>query len=196
MNPITLVLFNMLMQLGPHSVDTETEAQRSARMSTLAFTMVRSAEAATCNGEWKKPDCKRLFKGDIAEAVVAQYTIGRFESYFAQHIHEDKCRLEIGECDAGLAKSVFQLQAYAPLTKETWKEIGGTDRESTQKASWAAMRALARAKRCGAPEAMFRAYGTSHCRGKLKDAKERAEFYHKTLNQFRGDLARARAAAQ
>lgn len=174
----------LLVALGPHSLDVEADTARVARMQTHALAIAQVSEAVTCTGAYESDDCEPTFRGTPEQHAAGLLTIGRFESYFSQHIHEDRCRLEIGECDRGRAKSNYQVQVNGIVDADLWGRIGGTDQESTTLAAWAASMVWVRAWRCGTPVAAFRSYATSYCTGKLKDAKKRAEFYERQLQRL------------
>lgn len=189
MKTMTLVLLAMLKQLTPFHLDTEDVAEREARLTTLAVGMTKVAEFATCTGDYEDDsDCKRTFSGSPVELAVGLYTIGKWESYFAQHIHEDKCRIHIGECDGGRAKSNFQVQATGPVKLLLWQQIGGTDERSTKLAAWAATLMWSRAWRCGTPERAFAAYATSRCDADYEAAELRAAEYRKFLANYRAKV--------
>jgi hypothetical protein len=186
MKTMTLVLLAMLKQLTPFHLDTEDAAEREVRLTTLAAGMTKVVEFATCTGDHADDsDCKRTFKGKPEELAVGLYTIGKWESGFAQHIHEDKCRIKIGECDGGDAKSNFQVHATGPVSLVLWRQIGGTDQRSTELAAWAATLMWSNAWRCGSVERAFSAYATSRCDADYPGAPKRAAEYRKFLVDYR-----------
>lgn len=180
-----LALHSMLVSLGPHSLDTEAPEARVDRMMVLASAIHTTVEEFTCTGAHAVDSCTRQFRGHPDELAMGLFTIGRFESYFSQHVHEDRCRVDIGECDFGRAKSNFQVQATSIVPLEVWRTLGGTDQDSTDRAARAAATVLAKSWHCGSPRRVFRGYATSRCDGQLKDAQARADFYTRKLAEYR-----------
>lgn len=186
MKTMTTIILGMLRALGPNHLDTEDAAAREARLTTLADGMTWATEAATCTGDFEKEDCKPISRLPPEEHAVYLFTIGKWESgNFAQHIHEDRCRVHLGECDGGKAKSNFQVQATGRISLALWRQIGGTDQRSTRLAAWAASLALGTVQGCGTPARVFAGYATSRCGADFPQAGARAAEWRKYLADYR-----------
>lgn len=171
------MLLGVLLTLQPWYEDAKREAtaDREVRLTTIANAIATATNAATCASA--DDGCKPKWTGAADDHALALVTLGWWESRFARHVHADKCRVLIGECDAGRAKSVWQLQWSRLVPYEEWVTIGGLSRERTTRAAGAASRVFVMAfGRCKTFEGAFALYGTGKtC--KMKSAKERAKFF-------------------
>jgi hypothetical protein len=151
-----------LLSLPRFHLDSETTEERTARLEIISNGIDDAASRATCTGSYKEDkDCKTIWTGSKKELAGLLITQGFFESRFAEHVHEDRCRTGIGECDHGRAKSVWQLHTGSQLSVEQWRALSGTTPESTKAAAWAATQALSRAKtRCGSTLGAISLYAT------------------------------------
>ena len=65
---------------------------------------------ATCQGKYSNTEeekdpkeekkCVKVWHGSRKTLAAAMISMAVHESHLAQHIHENRCRLDIGECDA------------------------------------------------------------------------------------------------
>lgn len=176
----------ILQSISPYYEDKETAQERTDRMTILANSIDYAAHASVCqklSAEGTKK-CKKLFDGDPIYMAAMLLTIGRFESAFAKHVHENKCRTKQGECDGGRARSPWQFQ-NTPLTSKWWVKYKGADLKSTKIGAWAATNVIANAfKGCGSWQGSIAMYATgSTC--KWSRAKERYDWFVKTNIQLR-----------
>lgn len=150
---MTTAILAILLSLTPSKYDSETPAERHARMSTIA-----QAIDAAAQGDRQ-----------VAALLIVQ---GKNESHFARHIHAGKCgqhpESPENECDGGRAGSPWQLW-YGPwLPRARWLSLQGTGLEATTRAAQQATR-IARGGLYGCgPEsgerAAFARWATSQCR--------------------------------
>jgi hypothetical protein len=141
--------------------DVETKEDRHARLTMVDISIDRAVERATCDKDEK--NCKPLWKGnkeDLRWILIGQ---SYFETHFAKHVHADECRVKLGECDGGNAKSLWQIQKTSNALPEVgwWDTIGGIDQASTDRAAWAATRILSRTyNRCKSISGAISMYAT------------------------------------
>lgn len=95
-------------------------------------------------------ECLPLWHGSARRLAFLLLTQAYFETRLAVHIHEGKCRVNLGECDGGRATSLWQLHAGSQLSKAHWRKLSGTSLVATTGAALEAARALSR--------------GRNHCR--------------------------------
>ena len=181
---MTLVeaILSMLVATQPFYLDRETVDERTERMKVIATSIVQATEESTCTGEFKQEGCKVKFRGKPEELIVGLFTVAKFETHFAKHVHEDKCRK--WECDAGRAKGLFQIHVSKTVPAELWSKIGGESEESTLLSARAAAAMWSRAWQCGSLEKAFSGYITSYCRAN-DEGKRRAKDYRLNLEVFR-----------
>ncbi len=153
-------------------------------------------ESGTNDGAKRAPPesarCKRIWAGTQRELGFLLLAQAFFETRLALHVHQGNCRKEIGECDSGRAISLWQLHAGYRLPVERWRELSGTDFESTRDAALEAARALGRSYNfCGTTEGAVANYATG--RGCVwKPAEERLKFAGKLTEKYwRSQRARA-----
>jgi hypothetical protein len=154
------------MQLGPYILlvlksfqpfmgDTETFAEREERLSMTSVQVTRAVDVLTCTDQ---PDgCKRRWAGTRQDLGLLLAVTAKFESNLAQHIHEDRCK--VNECDSyrlwipaqkkyivlHKAASMWQLHANYSLPVEVWNQTKGTSPEATYQAAYQAGLAFSRA---------------------------------------------------
>ena len=142
--------------------DIEAPADRSARLQRIDLAVTRAVKVATCDGG-RIEGCKKEWRyaaADLQWLLIAQ---AFFETRLAVHVHEDRCRVKIGECDSGRAKSLWQIQATPLVPVQEWKTLGGADQASTDAAAIAAMRVLSRNyNRCRSIAGAISGYATGH----------------------------------
>jgi hypothetical protein len=157
---------------------------RAVRLDAISGAVVTAASRATCREPWATIDapCKRLWPGSHVELVAVVWTLGYLESGYSEWVHAGRCRVTIGECDHGRARSPWQLQRTAH-TNWAWHELEGVGAWSTFAAAWSAVRvisagrAMCRWQRPHAPwlPATISAYATGG-RCSYQRAIMRAEF--------------------
>ncbi|MFA5052824.1 MAG: hypothetical protein WC565_02100 [Parcubacteria group bacterium] len=176
------VILGMLNALRPFYMDVESADARNERMTVIALSIAQATEEATCTGAFAKDGCVPKFKGEPEELAMGLFTIGKFETRYAKHVHEDKCRP--WECDTGLAKSLFQVHVSKTTPREVWVRLGGTSQESTLLSARAAAASFSWAWQCGSLDRAFAGYMTSYCQT-IKAGKERANDYLANLRRYR-----------
>jgi hypothetical protein len=143
-----VVLLKVLMAMPAYGLDHETHEARAARMTIVAEAITQATAEATCNfGKVKPPDCRPAWPGSPVAMAVLLAATGRWESAFALHVHEGRCRLKLHECDDGHARGPWQLhpepcrgeQCGWAVTKELVDRIVGADDDSTDAGAWGAM---------------------------------------------------------
>ena len=149
------IIFALYTALTPWHQD-RAEVNRDHRMGVLTESTKRTVNRATCDDGTRK-NCVSIWPGTSQELTALLITTGWWESRFAKHIHEDRCRGF--ECDAFKlpggrviyrAKSTWQVQSSPLVPIKVWRTIGGSDLESTTRAALAATRVLSMARtRCG-----------------------------------------------
>jgi hypothetical protein len=176
------VILGMLNALRPFHMDAEAADARNARMTVIASSIAQATEEATCTGAFAKDGCVPKFKGKPEELAMGLFTIGKFETRFAKHVHEDKCRP--WECDAGQAKSLFQVHVTKTVPRDVWVRLGGTSQESTLQSARAAAAMWSRAWQCGSLDRAFAGYMTSYCQA-TEAGETRAKDYLANLGRYR-----------
>lgn len=176
------VILSMLTALQPFHKDVEAPEARKARMAVIATSIVQATEEATCTGAFEKDGCKPKFKGKPDELAIGLFTIAKFETRFAKHVHEDKCKP--WECDAGQAKSLFQVHVTKTVPRDVWLKIGGTSPEATLLSARAAAAMWSKAWQCGSLARAFAGYMTSYCQA-TGAGETRAKDYLANLGRYR-----------
>lgn len=175
-------ILSMLVATQPFHQDKEAPEQRSVRMAVIASSITQATEEATCTGTFAVSDCKPKFKGKSDEIAMGLFTIAKFESRFAKHIHEDKCKP--WECDAGEAKSLFQVHVTKTVPREVWERLGGTSPEATLQSARAAAAMWSQAWQCSSLARAFAGYMTSYCLA-IGEGETRAKDYLANLGRYR-----------
>lgn len=186
---ITTLIFTILIGLPRFHADTESSAERTARLTVIAQAIDSATLHATCTGDWAAADwCRPIWPAaerlDLAILIVTQ---GFWESRFAQRVHADQCQAL--ECDpvklaSGAifhrSKSVWQIQQT--LVVPEWRSIGGLGEWTTYSAAYAAAKVLAAARgRCAREAASWVTGAISGYAGytcQWPGAPRRAAFYH------------------
>lgn len=176
------VILSMLTALQPFHKDVEEPEARKARMAVIAASITQATEEATCTGASAKDGCKPKFKGKPDELAIGLFTIAKFETRFAKHVHEDRCKP--WECDVGRAKSLFQVHITKAVPVEVWRRLGGTSPEATLQSARAAAAMWARAWQCASLDRAFAGYMTSYCRA-TPEGERRAKDYLVNLGRYR-----------
>lgn len=124
-----------LHALTPSALDTESPAERCARLEPVAQAIADVCDNARC-----------------AAALIA---LGQVESRFAERVQAGRCRQH--ECDSGRSRGVWQLNVRA-VNRETWRALGRYDDDSLRVGAREAFRVWsAGLKRCGGKLACARA---------------------------------------
>jgi len=141
-------IFNTLMRMTPHKTDTETRAERVARMHIVATSINDATKRAACYG-LPVAQCRPIFsdRRTLAALLIAK---GRFESGFAQYVHEGRCdEGPVGaRCDAdknGVARAHGLWQQWRPsiFPASDWDDMQAATPEATNLAAWHAAKLLA-----------------------------------------------------
>lgn len=129
-------------------------------------------------------ECLPLWRGSPRRLAFLLLTQAYFETRLAVHIHEGKCRVRIGECDAGRATSLWQLHAGPQLSRSLWRKLSGTDLIATTGAAFEAARALSRGRNhCRSVEGAVSLYAT----GKTcswRPAAQRVNFLTRLVERY------------
>ena len=148
-----------------HEHKGETRDQTMHRLRPTASAIHAAAQRATCYG---RVECKRHWAWSANEAMAALVTTGWWESRFAQHVIDGKCRPY--ECDPvklpdgtilHKAAGAYQQQAAGLISVSEWKKLPG----HPGRQAWAAVRMLGASRdKCKTVAGMFSQYGTGkHC---------------------------------
>lgn len=181
-------LFGLLMAIPPSHGDTETAYDRVRRMWHTSIAIVVAGRQATCD-EYPRAYCTPIWPGTTREIVTLVYVTGRFESAYAQNVHEGRCRDD--QCDAERvrgkihhrARSPFQLQHTGFISDEDWLAMLGSSLQATHVAAWNATRILSYHRRnCGrvSIEMTVSTYARGHCK-LWGPAYNRARTYRRLL---------------
>lgn len=157
-----------LKALTPWAGDIETPDERLNRLANISISVESAINHATCAGPWASADwCTPVWHGPPLVLARLAAATGYAESAYARHVHEGRCRLKLGECDAyklpgGVlapgAVSVWQLQR-TEVTWADWREMSGTGEWSTYLSAYAAVRVLAAGyRRCRTIEGALASY--------------------------------------
>lgn len=179
-------LLTLLLTLQPWHEDAkrETPGAREARLGVVAQSVARAADLLTCRGSPDGDKCERKWRGSRETLAVMLVNLGWWESRYALHVHQNRCRVLIGECDAGRARSPWQLQISRQVEWRRWMQIAGTSRAATNEAAHAAADVFAMAHaRCKNMEGAIAMYATGK-RCKWKRAADRMAHYRKLLARF------------
>jgi hypothetical protein len=203
MEQFIAAIVTILIGLPAYYTDQEAPEEREARLRTIATAIATSCDEATCVSQGE--DCVPVFSGTLNQCVAASITMGFWESRFAKHIHEGKCRSGYrskttgkwikGECDEHVAfnvhgqmigqvftsRSMWQMK-YDSLIADEWHGMNGTSQEATNLAAWAATKKLGR---CwgGNARSAFVCYAGSRNKN-WPGAKPRVIFYEARLRQL------------
>jgi hypothetical protein len=181
-------LFAAALTFSSWHGDTETEEARALRLRTIAEAINIATLHAVCmkeappipqlpgEGDAEQRPCTPIWRDSPRELAFLLLTQAYFETHLAQHVHEGKCRVHLGECDGGKATSLWQLQAGGHLAVSRWEKLAGTGLAATTHAAYEASRALARGRNyCGSLRGAIGLYATGRtCR--WKPAEKRVAF--------------------
>ena len=176
------IVLGILLSLPPWHADPQRESpeQREVRLGVVATAIVDASNHATCHQRKCDPLWGRS-REDLAALLIVQ---GWWESRYALHVHQDKCRIKIGECDAGRAKSVWQVHASGPVSVKFWSTIGGVEQGPTLRAAWAATLVLSHAQsRCDTIQGTIAMYATGR-RCSWKGAADRYAMFQRFSERF------------
>jgi len=124
-----------LHALTPSALDTESPAERCARLAPIAQAIAEVCSDAHC-----------------AAALIA---LGQVESRFAERVQAGRCRQH--ECDSGRSRGVWQINVRS-VSRPTWRVLGRYDVEALRVGASEALRIWrAGLKRCGGKLACARA---------------------------------------
>jgi hypothetical protein len=144
-------------------------------MWTIAASVHRAVEHATCHGEFaKRKDCVRIH-GSRVQLAAELLTLAQYESGLCESIHADQC--ERYQCDPArvvvngeasvvhLARGLWQGHRLKSWTDATWNGMSGASEVATGNAAWQAAKLLSAHERtCGSVEGAFAGYATGgHC---------------------------------
>jgi hypothetical protein len=173
----------ILTSLPVPKVDQD-EPNRIQRLQSIAISIARASNKATCREEFKTEDCKPI-SGDVNELAAQLIVLANSESHLMRNVHADECGPH--QCDAvryrikGVthivhrARSLWQLHRAPNWTDAHWEAIRGTTQEATNLAAWDVAKLLSGGRGlCGNTAGSFAAYATggqcSH-----KSAQRRAD---------------------
>lgn len=197
-------LLTLLVSFTPYYTDQETVEERKERMTVVSTAITHACYRATCTPPYDE-DCDVIFSGKLEECVVGEATLGYFESRFAKHIHENKCRKGYwskkqnkwirGECDEQVSRDVHGkvvAQFFTSFTmwqmKRTeivlpeWPHMHGSSLEATKLAAWASTKIFSRCWSGNARKAFVCYAGSSN--PNWPGALPRVKFYDARLKEL------------
>jgi len=178
------VVLAVLLSLPPWYEDRKKETQeaREARLTIISEAIVKAADRATCH-EDPSEKCKPKWTAGRESLAIMLVNLAWWESRLALHVHQNRCRVLIGECDAGRARSIWQLQISRQVEWERWSKIAGTSKAATEEAAAAAADVLSMAHaRCKTLTGAISMYATGRsC--KWKRAPERLRHYERLMDK-------------
>lgn len=132
----------------PASPLYEVPEARQERLTMLGGAIAAAAHRARCAPPWDEIDtpCRRRWPGSAVELSAVLLGLAYLESGLAWHVHAGQCRTEQGECDAGRARSPWQLQRTGHVWRH-WDELEGVGEWSTFRAAWGATLVVSSARR-------------------------------------------------
>ena len=136
----------VLLALPGHSTDTETSAQRLARLTTIAQAIDTATLRAACEGQ---PEPCRAIQSDRVLMAALLLAKGKAESGFAQYVHEGRCsdgpvgaRCDSDKQGVPRAHGLWQAWRVAIYPPEDWDAINESTDAATTLAAWHAARSL------------------------------------------------------
>lgn len=178
------VVLAVLLSLPPWYEDRKKESQgaRETRLALIAESIVKATDRATCHEDTSE-ECKPKWTAGRESLAIMLVNLAWWESRLALHVHQNRCRVLIGECDAGRARSIWQLQISRQVELERWSRIAGTSRTATGEAASAAADVLSMAHaRCKTLTGAISMYATGRsC--KWKRAPERLRHYERLMDK-------------
>lgn len=180
---LTERIASLLLSQRRHETDNdEPDSDREARLRGVAAAVSAASLRATCQGAWKLPECRPVWRGNRIELVSAVLAVGTLESHWARYVtHPKLCSTgpRSSRCDAGRARTYWQL--WRSAAPEVWESDPGSDDE-LRLAAWDATKLLAggyafcRTQTSGdAWSAAFTFYAGRGCREWAGSAKRVAE---------------------
>jgi len=192
----------------PHKLDKETWPERVTRLDKTAGALDSAIQRATCEGQGE--ECKRSWRGNPKVLAKLMITTMIHESALAQHVHENRCYLKLGECDSDRyyskaqgkwiyyqkAFSLWQIQKGDDISSEDWAIIKrGVD--GTEVAAWHATRRMASAYRaCGTLGGAISRYARGNGCHIWEGSKERMVYYYALDKYSKRRLEKRTAAAK
>lgn len=180
----------------PESPLYEAPAARTERLAVVGSAIAEAAARARCGPPWGRLEgCRPIWPGSAVELAGVLLGTAYLESGLALHVHAGRCRVAIGECDAGRARSLWQLQRTKHVW-HSWRELEGVGEWSTFSAAWGATRTLASARAFCARRApstpWLEATVAAYARGYTctwRPAARRARFIVSVERRIRTELA-------
>lgn len=148
-------IFDALMRMTPHKTDTESRAERAARMHVIAASINDATKRAACvegGGVVSTEPCKPIFSD---RRLLAALLLGKghFESDFAQYVHEGRCedgpvgaRCDSGKDGVARAHGPWQQWRLSVFPSSDWDDMQSSTPEATSLAAWHAAKLLAGSK--------------------------------------------------
>lgn len=198
-----LILLTLLSRT-PYHRDTETWEEREERLELVADAIHDSATRATCTETHKKEGCKVIWPYSSRSISMLLVEQAVSETNLSHLIHDNQCRLEIGECDAAKvwskkkgrynyfqqSFSLWQLKRFRDVSMAAWKKIE-SGRPGTHQAAWLATRRLAGGlSGCGSIEGAIARYATGKA-CKWEDAPKRYALYQSLMNTNRDAMEKS-----
>lgn len=210
---IKALILLVLLSRTPHHRDTEGWNERKARLELVANAISDASLRATCQGPYTPREgekCRRLWPASAKAIAFLLATQAIHETHLSAEIHHNRCRLQLGECDARIQRKGGKL-VYTQQSFSLWqiKRYGIPDLEwaaiqdgvpGTRHAAWFATRRLASAYRsCGTLTGAVSRYARgSGC--KWEGAAERVETWQHLISlspeQLRAGVARQKSRLQ
>lgn len=171
-------ILSVLLTL-PRAPSAET-----AHLPTVAAAIESATLAATCQGSWRHLGCTSTWQRSRVELASLLVTLGHLESGFMPRIQAGDCRVKIGECDGGRARSYWQFQ-HSAVTHKWWHHTTGLDYYPTVYAALAASASIGRAvASCKTLEGGIARYATG-ARCEWKGAASRVRMLNRVDGQLR-----------
>lgn len=151
---IAVVLSQLLVPL----ID-RNEVNRNDRLTSIAIAESRAADRATCSGDYRVKDCKRI-ASDRVEVAAILTEWADAETALRSNVHAGNCLSY--QCDPQemwdghkiavqhKARGLWQLHRLAAWSNELWNMMHGTTQQATDAAAWEAIKRFQSARgQCG-----------------------------------------------
>jgi hypothetical protein len=196
MTELIKALFAVLISLTPYYTDEqhETDAEREARMKTIARAIADVSSRATCHHQYNEKACPGIWDGEPEQIAALLITQGYFESRFSYHVQAGKCLDH--ECDPftkhdgtiiHLARSSWQLH-NTKYTRKWWNKMEGIGFKPTWYSAASAAKLLSDSRKsCGTIRGAISKYATGRSCG-WKHASKRINLYHNILAKIEQEL--------
>lgn len=179
------------------------EVDRESRLQTIAVSIARASNRATCSDDWARGDCKPI-AGELTQVAAELIELANAETALRANVHRDECGPH--QCDAlryrvfhtntwvidHRARSLWQLHKPPTWSSEHWAAISGDSQRATNQSAWDAAKLLAGGRgvcgstagafaayatggRCQHPQSARRAVATEHIRAKLVQLRHTSE---------------------